>query len=332
MRIFLPASTSLLRPKAREAFTLIEVLVSMAVLAVVIILVAQLMTSTQGVVGANNKRMDADAEARLIFDRLAIDFSQMLRRDDVDFVVANVSGSDTIYFFSQSPGYLDSSVTTESINPVSLIGYRVSETNSITGENDFHLQRFSRGLVWEKNGAKDSVVFLTYPPTQPGATASPTPFPSSTIPTAFSNVLQGYPFNSGTSDDYHTVGQQVFRFEVTLLAKNTVTDRNSGRVIANAGQFFQLAKDESIRLTDVSAIVVSLGILDGTSRKIVKNFAPLASALKDPSASELAATPPTLPAGVWQSKIDSGQFAGAAGIPAAAAAQVRIYERIFYLN
>ena len=53
-----------------SAFTLIEMLVACAVLSIVVVLVAQMVSSATSVTGASRKRVDADDQARMVFDRM----------------------------------------------------------------------------------------------------------------------------------------------------------------------------------------------------------------------------------------------------------------------
>ena len=70
-----------------SAFTLAELLVSMGVLVLLVLLFTQLLNSAATVTILGHKRMDADSEARQVFDRMAIDFAQMVKRTDVDCYV-----------------------------------------------------------------------------------------------------------------------------------------------------------------------------------------------------------------------------------------------------
>ena len=93
-----------------HAFTLIEMLVSIAVLTLMILLVTQLVNSATNVTISANKHMDADSQARMVFDRLADDLAAMPKRSDVDFFFSKVDGggqhgnNDQLYFYSGVPG------------------------------------------------------------------------------------------------------------------------------------------------------------------------------------------------------------------------------------
>ena len=83
-----------------------------------------------------------------------------------------------------------------------------------------------------------------------------------------------------------------------------------------------LAANGSINgLADVSAIIVGLGILDSTSRKIVSKTTEMIAALPDSKDGEAIAT-------TWT----AGDYLTQSGVPRAAASQLRIYQRYFYLK
>src|SRR6266571_4869014 len=72
--------------KRNCAFTIAELLVSIAVLVVLVLLVSRLFSSAATVTTSGNKRMDAEAQIRPLFERMAVDFSQMVKRSDLDFL------------------------------------------------------------------------------------------------------------------------------------------------------------------------------------------------------------------------------------------------------
>src|SRR5690348_16181703 len=66
-----------------RAFTLAELVVTVGVLVLLVFLATQLLKSAATVTTLGHKQMDADAQARQLFDRMAIDFAQMVKRSDV---------------------------------------------------------------------------------------------------------------------------------------------------------------------------------------------------------------------------------------------------------
>ena len=66
--------------RSSGAFTLVELLISFGVLALLILLVSQLMNSATAVTRTGSKHIDTDTQARVILDRMALDFAKMLKR------------------------------------------------------------------------------------------------------------------------------------------------------------------------------------------------------------------------------------------------------------
>src|SRR5437764_1914780 len=128
------------------AFTLVELLISVGVLALLILLVSQLMNSATAVARTGNKHIDTDTQARAALDRMALDFAKMLKRTDIDYYVkapigyknpnahgkgkhlkSGELGNDSIAFFSQVPGLYPAG----SQSPLSLVAYGITiKTNS----------------------------------------------------------------------------------------------------------------------------------------------------------------------------------------------------------
>src|SRR5690242_2357679 len=110
----------------RFGFTLMEMLVSISILALLVVMISRLFVSAANATTAGNKQMDSDLEARLVFSRFAVDIAQMIKRTDVDYYVKSTvdpqTGNDRIAFFSQVPGYYPSA---GSASPTSLVAYRI---------------------------------------------------------------------------------------------------------------------------------------------------------------------------------------------------------------
>lgn len=184
----------------RAGFTLVELLVAIAVLAIILVVAAQILSTTGKLTTVNNKHMDANDQARMVFDRMADDFASIVRRKDVDYLfwkntpatTPTTGVNDTMYFYTEGASYFDNSSfgLSSSLaalgysypqlakNSVSLVGYRVNNnggTYSSTDTSYYQLERLGKALSWD-GGAYNSgqsannsvqpnfVVFLTYPP------------------------------------------------------------------------------------------------------------------------------------------------------------------------
>src|SRR5438552_3595728 len=124
-----------------HGFTLAELLVTMAVLALLVVFATSLVNSAATITTLSNKRMDSDSQARQLLDRIAVDFAQIVKRDDVDLFAKGtvppksaggaMLGNDQISFYSAVPGYYPSG----SQSPLSLVGYRI---NAVAGSTSFN--------------------------------------------------------------------------------------------------------------------------------------------------------------------------------------------------
>ncbi len=319
------------RPFRVHGFTLIEMMVSVAVLSLIVVAVAQITNTTAAVVHGT-RRMDADTESRLIFNHMAIDFGHMLKRSDLDYssfkqpagtlsslygggaISANLqTGNDECAFYTESDGYFSGSSqpSGQGKSPVVLVAYMIA--NDPVTESP-SLLRMGKGLGWEpasssQAGAWQSVAYL---PTQ--------------LTSQWTDLFSGDP-------DYKTVGDDVFRFEYMYLLKSSPSAGTSAPSHLSIVPWDTTLGHTSINgFADVSAIVVTLAILDNTNRKLVSNYTALTSSLVDAVGPTTAGSYGISTASVWNAEVNSSTFAATVKIPRQAANQVRIYERYFYLN
>lgn len=292
--------------RGRAAFTLVELLLAVAVLALLIILVAQLTNSAMLTTTESRKQMDAESQARTILDRIGSDLGKMVKRKDVDCYLkgwnaaATMEGNDTLFFFSETIGYF-SGASLSARSPVTLVGYRINPATP----SGYALERLGQGLAWDGGNGADSMPFLTY------AAGDGVPAPASTIEGRWPGIVGA----GGTSPDYQAIGEQVFRFEYCYLLKDGTFSNTPF-----------IAPHTSVQgAQDILAIVVAIAILDNTSRKIAPDLSLLSSKLPD-------SAPPALMAETWRNIINDSHFATSVGLPQSAAGQVRVYQRFYYLG
>jgi len=292
-------TTAHITAKRAKAFTLAELLVSVGVLVLLTLLATQLLNSAATIMTLGHRQMDADSQTRELFDRMAIDFAQMIRRADIDYYLKSSTtandcrlctrqrGNDQIAFYSTVPGW--SAITGAQQGPVSIIGYRINVSGTTLSNR---LERLGEALVWNgatsdtrSDGRPASVIF--WAPLNPWANLTNNPF--------------------------DIIGRDVFRFEYYYLLKNG--DLSSTPWYATS----------SVRgLQDVSAIIVDIAVIDPKSRVLLSNsdIAGLTEDLADYSGQ----APGGLLAG-WRATLD-----GNATLPRPALSSVRLYERSFYLS
>jgi type II secretory pathway pseudopilin PulG len=324
------------RPRFRGegGFTLAELLVSVGVLALVVLLVTQLLNSAATITTLGHKQMDADSQARQLLDRMAVDFAQMVKRNDVSYFVKagttnTMTGSagnainDQIAFFSLTSGYYP---TPSFQSPASLIAYRVnSDSSSSNLARSYNkLERMGKGFIW--NGVSSSYIPILF-------LDSATP-PQNTIAIKWpAATVSGTPVPSGTPDpDYELVGPQVFRFEYYYLLSSALSaNALSNGAVANKFSGGPWSDVNSFVITDVAAIVVDIAAIDPKSKVLLTDaqIATLAGGLSDfPSnAATAAAMVPGQLRANWQTALD-----GNTSLPRPAISGIRLYERYFYLS
>ena len=356
-------------------FAILELLLSMLVLAMLVVVVSSITNATACAGKISKHRMDAENHARLVFDRMANDFSKMIRRNDADCLFfknsannskGNCSGNDVMFFYSEAPAYYEVTGTSRSKkNSVALIGYRISSSNPAY-PNTPVLERLGMGLTWD--GAGDGIA--------PGGPIFLSPFANSSVPDPATTLEGNWKNTIGTAasgysdginvDAYHVLGNLVYRMEIQfLLTDGTLSntpitnpepasgnnlsasfpptlysDSNSNFVPgsrwfdSNAGKGYICTSAAAgsatwtfIGVRDVSAIVLTLAILDDKSRKIITG------AISGLPLCDAADASPVQPVATsWKASVNnSADFAAASGIPNAAASQVRIFQRTFYL-
>ncbi len=299
------------------AFTLVEMLLATAVLALLVVMVALLIDATNGAITASTKHIASDEEARAVFDHMARDFANMPKRKDVDyspFYTGKVPGNDSMFFYSEAPAFFDNNPASSAQSTMALVGYCINP--------NYQLLRLGTGLTWDGVPAVTTgaagMVFL--------------PSLLSTLSLSGTKIV-----TSGTTSsplpDYHVIGDGVFRLEFNFQLKDGTFSQipamtSAGDSINASGQPTN-SNGILIGFQDVSAIVVAIAILDTTSRKMITNTANIANLAG--ALGESGTSGP--PAQGWESAINTSSFySSVTGVPQAAAQQVRIYQRYFYLN
>ena len=276
----------------QRGFTLVEMLAAMAVLTILILMVTSLMRGASVTIANSTDHLNADDQARLTLDRMQIDFARMLKRNDVYFEFKRDSLTGNDQF------------TFFSETP----GFNASGTTAATESNlslvsyqfnsSYQLERLGQGYQWTD---------MTFSPTNAPVTQEA---------------------------DLHILSTSVFRMEVAFLMRQDDTHFIITSTAPTPGsQAFQ----------NLWAVMVAIAVLDPNSQKLVNasSYSSLVAALPEfsgtqtiplssSSAPDAAQMDPIL--SVWHAALNSSDFAHTAGIPQQAAQQVRIYQRIFYLQ
>jgi len=196
--------SSFKRSGAVLGFTLLEILLAVAVLVMLVVLAVQ-MVNTAGLIARSGvAKMNGESRARAVFDRMSLDFRAILKRPDIDYVFQKESGSDRMSFYSQASGFYPAGVTgLMPKSPVSLVGYRIDNNR---------LERLGKALIW--NGVTDSTPTISLLSGDTSAMVF--------LPLKISAQWDLSGSGTGKDPDFQVIGSQVFRFEFCFLMKDGV--------------------------------------------------------------------------------------------------------------
>jgi len=304
------------RRSRNEAFTLVEVLVACAVLVLLVVMVAEMVGSATNVTSASKKRLDADDEVRLVFDRMDADIALMLKRPDINplFVTnANGDNNDAFYFYSEAPAV--STNTTTNNSQIALIGYQIASNS---------LQRLGIEESW------DTLSFATNLSTNGIDETNYHTIAPSVFRMEFALLMKPGSTNNSTNFNNGFAGP----VPANIISTN------------GTNVFFQ-TNNVGQSLKDVAGIVVALAILDPTSQKIIGTNALTTLAAKMEDAVVILSNNVAsymnngiingtvtngIPVDSWKTNALNYSETGLSVIPKAARSEIRIYQRYFPIN
>jgi len=289
---------------------------------------AQLFNGATLTATGSRKHLDADSIAREVFDRMGSDIERIVKRPDVDYDFVKqyppglTGDNDAMYFYAESSGYPGASGTAAST--VSLVGYRIN--------SQYQLERLGQRLAWTGSGC---MAYLSY------TLSGTSPDPASTIGSTSSPYYQVINDTNPSDPNYYydVIGDGVFRMEICFqLTDGSFSDKPYLPAVHNMV--------DGTGLSDVSAIVVAIAVLDPTSKNSVQTqtinnlavpqLATATALLKDFNPATRDTTvpnpQPVLMDKEWNANWLYGISGGTTGLNKATASQVRIYQRFFYLN
>jgi prepilin-type N-terminal cleavage/methylation domain-containing protein len=267
--------TILAKPPPRFAgFTLIEIMVAVAVLVILILFVVQLTNSATAITRIGTKHMDADTQARTVLDRLGFDIGRMIRRNDLDYYIKGAAaytghgnghgwghriqggqqGSDQCAFFASVPGYYPQS---SGQGPISLVAYRINQNSTASTAPYLQMERMGKGLLWSGvitgNPNPNTIYPILFLPNT-----------ISSIPT-WSAAIKDDNSSQSIDADYEVIGPNVFRFEYWYLLKSGIlTD-----VPWDQDTTLNPLHTSLNGWTDVQAIAVAIAVIDPASRALI---------------------------------------------------------------
>ena len=231
----------------RGAFSLVEVLVAMAVFLFMAVIVASITGGVSQITGQSQRRMSVDGGVRQSLSRISADLSRAIIRSDLPFRIEKKSGNDGLMFFAAAEGY-------SAGRGITMLGYQVTNAS---------LQRGAEATTWTSSGSSA----LSF--------------------TSVANAAASSSYLSIDSANYEILEPDIFRMEVAFLMgdgtiKSTVgTNAGSTTYIASFASTARTASSDAIR-----AVIVTVAAVDSRARALMtpSEYSQLADNFSDATA------------------------------------------------
>jgi Tfp pilus assembly protein FimT len=302
-----------------------ELLVAVAVMALVSVLILSIIDATIKATRFSNSGVDAAAQARLALDSIGMDLANAVIRSDADFQVSN-STTNLFAFLSAVPSADPSANFTN--RHASFVSYRLG-TNDAVKHSGPCLLRAGKAIAWND---RSYMGILTNGITTNGTVTN-------TLPVRFSGA--DFPASLLPADtDYDVLGPAVLHAEVgfqlypsgqsVTLADGTVVSQAQGQVVYSPPMRSATTPGNTyIDPTRISAILVGVVVIDPEKSKLLTpaQAQTLAQAF-ELSATSLADTSNPLPVGKWMAATqDLANLPSSVPLPVRQS--VRLYQRFF---
>ncbi|XHR26732.1 MAG: type II secretion system protein J [Chthoniobacteraceae bacterium] len=305
--------------KFMSGFSLIEVIMAMSVFLVLALVIVQITSATSHSVQLSNRPVDAAAQARLVLDRLGMDFAGLVRRPDFDLVAVNDSlGTGNILrFFSM----VASTGTAADNRKMSLVAYQLATHRD--NHNLPCLIRAGMPVNWSQTG------FFGLK-----ANGLPIRFSDAAFPSAL------LPQNSTGSSDYDILApgviQMVIGFKLSMdnqsvtLSDSTQLDHARGQIVYSppVASWTSTDRSESVAYVDLSrvdSLVVGIVAIDLDSLKLLQSAAQInALAACFPAPSSIN----TAPLQVWYDTAGTASQLPSS-VPLAVRQSIRVFQRSY---
>ncbi len=317
-----------------RSFTLVEILVAMAVAVLLFAMLAQVLSLASRALNDDRRRMDAWDQARGVFDRIGFDWNGRVRSPQVpSFVVKNgTNGNDVMVLISATP-------STTGDRLFSVVQYEIDATDADT--KTLALQRGSLGF-WSSTYSSSGG-----PPSGTVTNLSNLFQPSGFFSTASSSAPFGFPSSYASStvtNLFQPLGDEVFAVSLAFLTSGYTNSSGAWEppgiyalppklpVNPNWTNAWPAATTSTpntvvdLTSTNIVAMVVGVAVLDAASRNLMSasQFSEMADKFVN-----IPTTSTNTPAVYWQQNI-----LGIPGFylnpPTKAYQAVKVYQRFYY--
>ena len=261
----------------REGFSLLELLTSIAVLALLGAVILQITVAVARTTNLSNRLLDRASQARLAYERIGMDLAGSLKRNDVDFLAANVpvGGTNKVLQFitGVSSSGKSQGLTSDNNRGLSVVAYRLvphADNNNLPC-----LVRAGKTIPWHVAGPVSNAKFMG--------------LQSDGLPVRFTDVAAspkvGFPQELLPSNDadYDVLGAGVIRVVIGFqlypdnqpvkLQDGTLPGLSQGQIVYSPPVRTVLSSDgvaaSYVDFTRISALVVGLITFDLKSQALV---------------------------------------------------------------
>ncbi len=322
------------RPGSKAAFTLVEILVAITILAILTLVMAAIFGNTSTLVSQSNTTMGALDAGEAVLGQIGLDISRMVLRDDVDYDFTKQAGNDRLSFYARTSGFDTSGTFTASFDstsnslprPLSVVSYvmGVNPNPTTPASTSPQLNYGALQIGWPTAGATAFTLSAL-------ASTSTLGVPATGVPTQY--LYNTSPSSSGPSDlplptSYTTLASEVIRFEYCFVLKtDPVASDNPPKLITWIVP--PTVSGTPPPIENIAGIIVAIVVVDPRSRVLFPTGADVTLAAKFPDAQNSATNPPSQDIlAIWAPLLTPATLTSV-NIPTRAIEGIHVYQRYF---
>jgi type II secretory pathway pseudopilin PulG len=307
------------------AFTLVEILVAVLILAIITVAMATIFASTQTLVAQSNTSIGSLDAGEAVLSQIGMDISRMVLRDDVDFgftkngTDASTGADDSLSFYARTTGFDNSGNSPSNPRPLSIISYQMGTDPVNPTSTSLQLNYAALQVDWAAGGSSPFTLsqFVSgvqtqylYPKSSP---TNPSPGTGGILPVpAF----------------YTTLAREVIRFEYCFMLKSDPGNNAPPRDLTP--DVPATVAGGTAPIENVAGILVGIVVVDPHSRVLFPTGADanLGKLFLNPPAPSSAQVKDFLT--LWSSALTPANLKSV-GIPVKAIPGIHIYQRYYAL-
>ncbi len=311
--------------RGSAAFTLVEILVAIAILVIITVAMATIFASTQTLVSQSNTSMGSLDAGEAVLSQIGLDISRMVLRDDVDFgftkagADAGTGVNDSFSFYARTTGFDNSGNSPASPRPLSIVSYQVGTDPVNPTSAALQLNYAALQVDWAAGGSSPFTLSQMVSGVQTQY-LYPKNSPTNTNP-ATGGILPAPGF-------YTTLAREVIRFEYCFMLKADPNNNTPPRLLTP--DVPATVAGGTAPIENVAGILVGVVVVDPSSRTLFPAGADanLGKLFLNPSAPSSSQIKDFL--ALWSPVLTPANLK-LVGIPVKAISGIHIYQRYYAL-